>query len=129
MRRPAFEDIDHAFEIAVVMRAGLGGWVNLDRAGPDLRRLRCIDLHRSAIRRLSGRIDETQKMPLPDGSAGRPIVHADVLADQIGRSLHRAALAQVARYRPSPPRTVGSSSARCSISARISGDPPVPQIR
>src|SRR5215472_12388058 len=36
--RPPLEDINDALEMAVMMRAGLCIWVDLDRAGPDLLR-------------------------------------------------------------------------------------------
>jgi hypothetical protein len=36
--RPAFEDIDHALEVPVVVRSGLGVGVDLNRARPDLLR-------------------------------------------------------------------------------------------
>jgi hypothetical protein len=36
--RPALDDVDHALELAVVMRAGLRVGVDVDRAGPELLR-------------------------------------------------------------------------------------------
>src|ERR1700733_8430946 len=50
----AAHNIDHALQVAVMMRAGLGPGIDGHRAGPELRRARAIGRHRRATLHAKG---------------------------------------------------------------------------
>src|SRR6266480_6101888 len=77
--RPPLQDINDAFERAMVMRARLGIGMDVDRAGPDLLRPdpgeidRCGAVHAGGLRRVGVELvarDDLDAVGLPIDAAG-----------------------------------------------------------